>query len=203
MLVFALGAESSGIPASWAATDGHGGVDFLRAPVPQAAAEVVDRVQQHARAGDVVVVSVHWGSNWGYAVAKDQQAFAHALIDGGVDVVHGHSSHHPRPIEIHRGRLILYGCGDFINDYEGIGSHEQYRNDLRLLYLASLDDHTGTLTDLRILPMRARRMRLDVASSDDCAWLQDTLDRMSRPYGTRILRRGDRELTAREAETTS
>lgn len=203
VLVFALGAASSGVPASWAATDGQAGVDFLRAPVPQAAAEVVDRVQQHARPGDLVVVSVHWGSNWGYAIAKDQRAFAHALIDGGVDVVYGHSSHHPRPIEIHRGRLILYGCGDFINDYEGIGGHEQYRDDLRLLYLASLDDHTGALTDLRILPMQVRRMRLDVASSDDCAWLQDTLDRVSRPYGTRIVRRGDRELTAREAETAS
>lgn len=73
VLVFALGAASSGVPASWAATDGQGGVDFLRAPVPQAAAEVVDRVQQHARPGDVVVVSVHWGSNWGYAVPRSSE----------------------------------------------------------------------------------------------------------------------------------
>ena len=34
--------------------------------------------------------------------------------------MHGHSSHHPRPIEVYRGKLILYGCGDLVDDYEGI-----------------------------------------------------------------------------------
>ncbi|WP_208760221.1 CapA family protein [Mesorhizobium tianshanense] len=33
--------------------------------------------------------------------------------------IHGHSLHHPLAIEAHAGRPILYGCGDFINDYEG------------------------------------------------------------------------------------
>jgi hypothetical protein len=27
---------------------------------------------------------------------------------------------------VYRGKLILYGCGDFIDDYEGIGGYEQY-----------------------------------------------------------------------------
>jgi poly-gamma-glutamate synthesis protein (capsule biosynthesis protein) len=31
------------------------------------------------------------------------------------------------------GKLVLYGCGDCINDYEGITGHERYRGDLRLL----------------------------------------------------------------------
>ena len=53
----------------------------------------------------------------------EQVRFAHRLIDGGFDLVHGHSSHHPRPIELYRGRLVLYGCGDFIDDYEGIGGY--------------------------------------------------------------------------------
>jgi poly-gamma-glutamate capsule biosynthesis protein CapA/YwtB (metallophosphatase superfamily) len=37
----------------------------------------------------------------------------------GVSIVHGHSSHHAKAIEVHDGRLILYGY-DFLNDYEGI-----------------------------------------------------------------------------------
>jgi poly-gamma-glutamate synthesis protein (capsule biosynthesis protein) len=37
-----------------------------------------------------------------------------------VDVVHGHSSHHCKGAEVYRGRLVLYGCGDLISDYEGI-----------------------------------------------------------------------------------
>ena len=71
--------------------------------------------------------------------------FAHWLVDGGVDIVHGHSSHHPRPIEVYRDRLILYGCGDFIDDYEGIEGYEQYRDDLVLMYFATLSPATGEL----------------------------------------------------------
>ncbi len=41
-----------------------------------------------------------------------------------------------QPIE-----LVLYGCGDCIGDYEGITGHDKYRNDLRLLFFASLDPH--------------------------------------------------------------
>ena len=94
----------------------------------------------------------------------DQIRFAHRLIDGGVHVVHGHSSHHPRPIEVYRGKLILYGCGDLVDDYEGIHGHDQYRHDLRLLYLPRLDPTSGELVELRMAPLQARQMRLQRAS---------------------------------------
>ena len=50
--------------------------------------------------GDVVVVSIHWGGNWGYEISKAQCEFARTLIDLGVDIVHGHSSHHVKGIEV-------------------------------------------------------------------------------------------------------
>jgi poly-gamma-glutamate synthesis protein (capsule biosynthesis protein) len=136
--------------------------------------------------GDVVVASVHWGSNWGYDVPSGQVEFAHRLIDGGVDVLHGHSSHHPRPVEVYRDRLILYGSGDLIDDYEGIGGYDRYRDDLRLLWFASLDPSDGVLDGLRMAPMQARRMRLQHADPDDRGWLRTVLDKISRPFGTRI-----------------
>ena len=136
------------------------------------------------RPGDLVVVSLHWGSNWGYQVGPGLRSrFARGLIDGGVDLVHGHSSHHPRPIEVYRGKLILYGCGDFIDDYEGITGYEEYRADLRLLYLASLRRGTGELAGLRMVPMQARKLRLQPACDQDRRWLAATLDRVSRRSG--------------------
>ncbi len=180
VLVFSLGMASSGIPGSWAATPQRPGVDCYDQPTAEHAEAVADRVAAHRRDDDVVVVSLHWGSNWGYGVDRGQQRFARQLIDGGVDLVHGHSSHHPRPIEIYRGRLILYGCGDLINDYEGIRGHEEYRSDLRLLYLAGLDPSTGRLASLRILAFRARRLRLERATPGDADWLRGTLAGRSR-----------------------
>ncbi|HEX6254665.1 MAG TPA: CapA family protein [Euzebyales bacterium] len=185
VVVVAVGMASSGIPWSWAATGDRAGVNLLPA-WPGAARDVVDPLRQGRRDGDVVVISLHWGTNWGHEITRQQRALAHALIDGGVDVVFGHSSHHPRLIEVHRGRLILYGCGDLINDYEGISGHEEHRGDLRLLYLASIRADTGVLAALRMVPLRARRLRLERASTRDTRWLGATLDLVSRPFGSRI-----------------
>jgi poly-gamma-glutamate synthesis protein (capsule biosynthesis protein) len=138
------------------------------------------------RARDVVVVSVHWGGNWGYDVPPAHREFARRLIEGGVDIVHGHSSHHPRPIEIYRDRLILYGCGDFINDYEGIPGYEEYRDDLVLMYFATVDVDTGRLVSLRMVPMQLHRFRPTRAAAADRRWLRDRLHAVSAPFHTVI-----------------
>jgi poly-gamma-glutamate capsule biosynthesis protein CapA/YwtB (metallophosphatase superfamily) len=195
VLVFSVGMASSGIPGAWAATDDRPGVDFLPGPTYAAAAELADRVREGKRPGDITVVSIHWGSNWGYKVSRDQVRFAHALVDGGVDVVHGHSSHHPRPVEVHRGKLVLYGCGDFIDDYEGITGYEQYRDDLRLLYLVSLEAGTGKLIGMQMIPLQARRMRLRHTCRQDGEFLRTVINRISRPFGTRIASESDNKLT--------
>ena len=181
-----LGAETSGIPPSWAATDELPGVNFIADLSDQTAADIVDRVQTPEPSGAVTIVSIHWGTNWGYGVPREHVRFAHRLIDGGVDIVHGHSSHHPRPIEVYRGRIILYGCGDFINDYEGIGGHEDYRSDLSLMYFVTLNPASGDLLRLRMTPMQIRQMSLHRATPEDARWLTDTLARISSGFGSWI-----------------
>ncbi|MFG2126237.1 CapA family protein [Streptomyces sp. NPDC048751] len=200
VLVFSCGMPSSGIPQEWAATDRRGGVDLVPGPSAAAAAELTCRIGQLRRTGDIVVVSVHWGANWGYGVSRDEVRFARALVDGGADVVHGHSSHHPRPLERYRGKLVLYGCGDFVDDYEGIGGYERYRDDLRLLHLVTLDPAqpgTGTPAGVRMVPFQARRMRLEHASPEDTEWLRATLDRVGRAHGTHVDHGPDGTLTLR------
>jgi poly-gamma-glutamate synthesis protein (capsule biosynthesis protein) len=183
VLVWSVGSASSGVPHSWAAGPEVAGVAFL--DEHSDADTFCERVHRVKQPGDIAVVSVHWGSNWGYAVPHAQVRFAHRLIDSGVDVVHGHSSHHPRPVEIYRRRLVLYGCGDLINDYEGIGGHERFRGDLRLLYLAQLDP-AGALEELRMVPLQSRQMRLRLATEADARWLRRVLRKASRRFGSRV-----------------
>ena len=197
VVVFSCGATSSGIPVGWAATASRPGVDFLPSLSDAVADDLISRVREVKGPGDVVVVSVHWGSNWGYGVDDDQVRFARRLIDGGVDLIHGHSSHHPRPVEVYRGKLVLYGCGDLIDDYEGIGGYEEFRDDLRLLYLASVEPDTGTLDALRMVPMQASRMRLRHASSGDSEWLRAVLEAISSGFGCRVSRLPDGVLVVR------
>ena len=185
-VIFSCGTPCSGIPAEWAATGSRPGVDFLPRLADAAADDVIARVRAARQPGDIAVVSIHWGSNWGYGVDRDQVRFARRLIDGGVDLIHGHSSHHPRPVEIYEGKLILYGCGDCIDDYEGISGYEHYRGNLRLLYVASILPGTGELAGLRMVPMRVRKMQLHHARPADSQWLAMVLGQISRRYGSRI-----------------
>jgi poly-gamma-glutamate capsule biosynthesis protein CapA/YwtB (metallophosphatase superfamily) len=190
-VIFSCGTASSGIPPGWAATGIRPGVNFLPGLSAAAADDVIARVQAVKHRGDVVIVSIHWGSNWGYGVDDDQARFARRLIDGGIDLIHGHSSHHPRPIEVYRDRLILYGCGDCIDDYEGISGYEKFRDDLRVLYFASVAADTGALASLQMVPMQARKMRLCHASTADSEWLRAVLERVSPRPGSHISRQPD------------
>jgi poly-gamma-glutamate synthesis protein (capsule biosynthesis protein) len=99
-----------------------------------------------------------------------------------------------RPIEVFEGKLILYGCGDLLDDYEGIPGYEEFRDDLSLLYLPTVDPATGRLADLRLVPMQTRRFRVSRASAADARWLADTVNRVSRPFGFRVELREDHRL---------
>jgi poly-gamma-glutamate synthesis protein (capsule biosynthesis protein) len=186
VLVFALATASSGVPPAWAARHERAGVDYLEEVSAAAVTGLARRIAAARRPGDVVVASIHWGGNWGYRIPDAHVDFAHALIDSaGVDLVHGHSSHHPLAIEVHAGKLVLYGCGDFINDYEGIEVHESYRDELGLMYLPELAAASGRLLRLGLIAFERRRFRLERASAADTRWLCATLDREGRRFGTR------------------
>jgi poly-gamma-glutamate synthesis protein (capsule biosynthesis protein) len=188
VLVFAMGSESSGIPAAWAAGPQRAGVDLLPEPCARSAQAVAERIAPLRRDDDIVLVSIHWGGNWGYGVSDAERAFAHALIDSSVvDCVHGHSSHHPRGLEVHRDRLIIYGCGDFVNDYEGISGYEEYHGDLALMYFADMEADTGRLTGLEIVPALRRRFALVQAPQAEVNWLAETLNRESRKLGAQVV----------------
>jgi poly-gamma-glutamate capsule biosynthesis protein CapA/YwtB (metallophosphatase superfamily) len=194
-LIFSFGSPTSGVPREWAATVDRPGVNLLEDLSEETAHRVADRMLKGTRPGDVVVASIHWGDNWGYHVTDEQIRFAHHLIDEGVSIVHGHSSHHVKTIEVYRRRLILYGCGDFLSDYEGISGYEQFRGDLTLMYMVDVDPRQGQLLKARLVPMQVRRFRLNRASVEDSQWLCDLLNRLGAPFDTRSRLDGDYSLT--------
>ncbi|NUP45932.1 MAG: CapA family protein [Catenulispora sp.] len=195
IIVLACAMASAGVPDSWAAGADRPGVWFVPSLADTVADEIVGRLSAVRQPGDICVVSLHWGSNWGWEVSRDQVRFARRLVDGGVDIVHGHSSHHPRPIEVYRQRLILYGCGDLINDYEGISGQEEFRGDLRLLYFPTVHQASGELAGLAMRVVRARRMRLEHAAPEDVLWLERVLEETSERFKTRFESRTDGMLT--------
>ncbi len=187
VIVFAFGSETSGIPTQWAASPQRPGVKLLSADSDSTVSQTGEAVRALKRPGDLVVASIHWGGNWGYRIPRWQRQLAHRLIDeAGVDVIHGHSSHHAKGLEIYRGKPVIYGCGDFLNDYEGISGQEAYRGDLPLMYFLTMDAASGRLARFEMTPLRIKRFRLQRASTEEARWLRETLDRESRGLGVRV-----------------
>ena len=187
VLVFSFASDTSGVPLEWAARADAPGVALLPDLTERGAAWAAAQLALFKQPHDVVVASIHWGSNWGYEVPDEQRQFAHALIDkAGISILHGHSSHHAKAIEVYRNRLILYGCGDFLNDYEGIEGYEEFRGDLALMYFVDVDAANGDLQALEMTPLQIKRLQLQPASRADVAWLAKTLDRESAGLGARV-----------------
>jgi poly-gamma-glutamate synthesis protein (capsule biosynthesis protein) len=195
VLVYGIAFPSSGVPDAWAANDTRTGVNFVAVPEEAAINAITQRVRRDRRPGDLVLCSLHWGPNWGYEIPAADRAFAHRLIEiAGVDIVHGHSSHHPKAIEIHHGKPILYGCGDFLNDYEGIENHEPYRSDLVFMYIVEVDARGGELASLSLIPFRICNFRLNDAESDEIAWLHQIMARECSRFGGNVVSGGKRPL---------
>ncbi|MFZ2159179.1 MAG: CapA family protein, partial [Bradyrhizobium sp.] len=193
VLVFAFGTVTSGIPHSWAATADAPGVNLTRLSEADAR-RAANHILSIKQPGDLAVVSLHWGPNWGYDIPDEQRIFARTLIDrANVSIIHGHSSHHAKAIEVYHERVILYGCGDFLNDYEGIRGYEEFRSDLAPMYFADIEPATGSLAALEIIPLQIRNFQLNRPSRQDIEWMQQTLERESRRLGTGlVLDRGGR-----------
>ena len=196
VIVFSLGSTSSGIPMAWSAEEDRPGLNVIETQRNDPIRILAQQIDKIKRPGDIVIVSIHWGGNWGYKIPGNQKEFAHRLVDEArVDILHGHSSHHVKAIEVYKERLILHGCGDFLNDYEGIGGYENFRGDLGLMYFAEINPSTGQLLALRMIPTQVRRFRVTHATAGDSKWLEALLNREGKRFGTAIQRSAENILT--------
>lgn len=193
VLVFAWALEDSGVPRAWRAGPSRPGVQVLPDLGEARLEAIAGQVHAARRPGDLVLASLHWGANWGFGIPQEERRFAHGLVDqAAVDLVHGHSSHHVKGIELYRGKPNLYGCGDLLNDYEGIQGYEPFQGDLALMYFPTFE--AGRLTRFAMTATRTRHLRVNAAPESGLRWLMETLNREGRQFGTRVARLGEHGL---------
>lgn len=169
--IFAFGAGCAGIPQDWQASTHEPGIAYLPPitsyqNVELAFKSIYTAIQAANVIDKCIVITIHWGPNW--ATVNDGQEYrewlAHRLIDdANVSLIHGHSSHHIRGIEIYKNKLIIYGAGDFINDYEAI--YSSY-NTASALYVVDIDDTNYTLTSLILIPFKTQKLQCMALTND-------------------------------------
>ena len=159
----------------WAASAERAGVFNVSAET----AELFDRVAVARRQADVLVVSAHWGPNWGSEVPDVHRALAHELIGIGVDIVYGHSPHVCRGVEIFNGHPILYSTGAFIDDYAVSPTD---RNDHSFIFIVELDG--TTLSGIGLVPTVVRDCQVRLAVGQEARSVTNAMIRLCADLGT-------------------
>ena len=103
--------------------------------------EVLKDVETFKEKVDVLVVSMHWGTELDHVPDNKDVRFAHKLVDSGADIIVGHHPHVIQGVEEYKGKLIIYSLGDFIFDLmwdrrcrEGMIVTVKIMNDFSLQY---------------------------------------------------------------------
>lgn len=187
-IVVALAMPSGHMPEQWAADVDRPGVYLIEA-TDRCVNEVKQSVAGIKQPGDILVASIHAGSNFGYGIEPAERDLFRRLIDEArFDLIHCHSPHHVKAIEMHNGRPILYGTGDLINDYEGLPVRSEraaFRGDLGTIAFVDFSAERAC-TVLCLRPTRMRQLRVQRVDADDAASLCAILNRESAQFGTRI-----------------
>ncbi|KAI9669676.1 MAG: hypothetical protein M1831_007372 [Alyxoria varia] len=132
------------------------------------------------------VFSVHWGPNYSWEPANEIHSLAHWLVDEcGVDIIHGHSSHHVQGVEKYKDSVIIYGCGDFVDDYALVAD---YRNDLSAVWRVSVVeegvDTKPRIEKLEVFPTKIKQFqacRLEQNEADH-EWVRDKIVECSKKF---------------------
>jgi poly-gamma-glutamate synthesis protein (capsule biosynthesis protein) len=130
---------------------------------------------------DLVVFSIHWGPNMRQAPTPAFVEFAHAVMDGGADIFHGHSAHLFQGVEIYKGKVILFDTGDLIDDYY---VDPGLRNDQQLLFVVIVTG--GAIRRIDLIPLRINRMQVNLAQGELRETIKKRVQRLSKPFGTEI-----------------
>ncbi|CAK4621690.1 hypothetical protein LEN26_020072 [Aphanomyces euteiches] len=178
--VFAVATCCAGASPQMQATTDRSGVVLLPALNSTAAVTtalsilraVIERAKEP---GSLCVLSIHWGPNWAHP-ADDGQVFrrqvAHELIDAGlVDCIYGHSSHHLRGVEIYKGKCILYGAGDLVNDYESFTNPgEDCYLKIGAVFAVDVATDSRRVVQITVIPMYMEQLQLVRLGSGSQQW---------------------------------
>jgi len=164
----------------WQATDQLAGIYYVPVkPGDVRALRLFELVKQTKARADIVIVSAHWGGNWGYQPPPEHILFSRMLVDNGADILYGHSPHVVRGIELYRGRPIFYSTGDFIDDY---AVDELERNDESFIFVIEIAG--GRITKLQLHPTMISHMQAGFAGPRDAREIAAKMQQLCSRLGT-------------------
>jgi poly-gamma-glutamate capsule biosynthesis protein CapA/YwtB (metallophosphatase superfamily) len=110
-----------------------------------------------------------------------QKEMGHFAIDSSADMVIGHHSHQPQPIEVYQGKPILYSLANFVYDLAG------FRGQTLMAILVRCLISDGKIQRLSYVPGIIRgHGPPDFARPTQVPEVVQRMSEMSSPFGTRF-----------------
>lgn len=167
------------------ATDERPGTNYIEITTEAAALGRVEDAIRRARTegAEFIVLSPHWGPNMVVKPPQEFRDFAHAAIDMGVDLIHGHSAHIFQGVEVYNDRLIMYDTGDFLDDY---AVDPALRNDWSFIFLVEIED--ARVRRLRLIPALLTYARVDLAPAPIAKRIVERMQQLCAEFDTPLQR---------------
>lgn len=167
--------------AGWKATCTTAGTNYIDLTDNNDREKALINIERLSRKTDIVIVSIHWGPNLIEFPFREHISFAHAMIDHGATIIHGHSAHNFKGIELYKNKLILYDTGDFVDDY--VVDHA-LKNDHSFFYILHLNKYG--IEKLQLIPVLISDCQVNKATIKESEWSFNQLERLSRQFNTHI-----------------
>jgi poly-gamma-glutamate capsule biosynthesis protein CapA/YwtB (metallophosphatase superfamily) len=146
--------------------------------------KVVGAIRTAKKSADIVIVSLHWGTEQAYTANSAQQSAARRFIDAGADMVLSHHPHVMQGIDTYKGKLIAYSLGNFLFPYK--------TTEGRKSFILRFDYGPAGVANITAVPVYLGEWGRPVVQTGGSARsILGKLDSISRPFGTRVVVEGD------------
>jgi poly-gamma-glutamate capsule biosynthesis protein CapA/YwtB (metallophosphatase superfamily) len=168
----------------FAAGPDHPGTHFIKITDDRGNLDWIDGAASGLRSSgaDLIVLSLHWGPNMRMSPSRAFRRFAHAAIECGIDVIHGHSAHVVQAIERHGRGIILYDAGNFIDDYWKFPFHPTTSS---FVFLLDIEDRR--LARLRMIPVHTHSEPLGLAKGKSFGAIRKRMISICSPFDPPII----------------
>ncbi len=144
---------------SWKASASHPGTYFVEVGNLESLHNEIIKLRKQV---DLLILSIHWGPNMRKKPMPYFRAFAHELMNLGVDILHGHSAHVFQGVEIYKGKLILYDTGDLVDDY---AIDPLLRNDRSFFFVVKANKKKLIL--LKMIPTLISHFQVNISKDNE------------------------------------
>jgi poly-gamma-glutamate capsule biosynthesis protein CapA/YwtB (metallophosphatase superfamily) len=119
---------------------------------------VVAQIAAARAQADMVVVTIHWGTEFRSHPSEEQRRLGHLFIDAGAELVLGHHPHVLQPVERYHDGVIAYSLGNLVFD--------QRRQDGRETALLRCRLGPHRVADCQAYPLEIKQERPQPASAE-------------------------------------